>query len=76
MFNNKALAAIISDYKQNFEQIHKEEIYKWKAVKCFQDNWDWYLFTTVDWQCPETLFDELLNDGEIDENGNFIYIGE
>ena len=36
MFNNRALAAIISDYKQNFEQIHKEEIYKWKAVKCFQ----------------------------------------
>jgi len=40
MFNNKALAAIISDYKQNFKQIHNEEIYKWKAVKCFQDNWD------------------------------------
>jgi len=40
MFNNNALAEIISKYKQNFEQIHKEEIYKWKAVKCFQDNWD------------------------------------
>jgi 5-methylcytosine-specific restriction enzyme B len=40
MFNNNALAAIISDYKQHFDQIHKEEIYKWKAVKCFQDNWD------------------------------------
>jgi 5-methylcytosine-specific restriction enzyme B len=40
MFNDNALAAIISDYKQNFEQVHKEEIYKWKAVKCFQDNWD------------------------------------
>lgn len=36
----------------------------------------WYLFTTVDWQSPETLFDELLNDGEIDENGNFIYSEE
>jgi 5-methylcytosine-specific restriction protein B len=40
MFNIDALAAIISDYKLNFERIHKEEIYKWKAVKCFQDNWD------------------------------------
>jgi len=40
MFNDKALAGIISDYKKEFEQIHNEEIYKWKAVKCFQDNWD------------------------------------
>jgi len=40
MFNNGALKEIISKYKQNFKQIHEEEIYKWKAVKCFQDNWD------------------------------------
>jgi 5-methylcytosine-specific restriction protein B len=40
MLNTDALVAIISSYKQNFDQIHKEEIYKWKAVKCFQDNWD------------------------------------
>jgi len=32
MFNNNALAAIISDYKQNFEQIHNDEIYKWKLL--------------------------------------------
>jgi len=32
-----------------------------------------YLFTTVDWQSPETLFNDLLIDDEIDENGNFIY---
>ena len=40
MFNVDALGAIISSYKQNFEHIHNEEIYKWKAVKCFQDNWN------------------------------------
>jgi len=40
MLNTDALATIISDYKRNFEQIHNDEIYKWKAVKCFQDNWD------------------------------------
>jgi len=33
----------------------------------------WYLFTTVDWQSPETLFNDLVLDDEIDENGNFIY---
>jgi 5-methylcytosine-specific restriction protein B len=40
MFNDNALTEIISKYKQSFKQVHKEEIYKWKAVKCFQDNWD------------------------------------
>jgi 5-methylcytosine-specific restriction protein B len=40
MFNSNALAAIISSYKQDFSKIHEEEIYKWKAVKCFQENWD------------------------------------
>jgi hypothetical protein len=33
-----------------------------------------YLFSTVDWQCPETLFNDLLIDEEIDEEGNFILI--
>ncbi len=27
-------------YKKHFLDIHKEEIYKWRAVKCFQDNWN------------------------------------
>ena len=40
MFNTNALTDIISAYKLDFEHIHKEEIYKWKAVKHFQDNWD------------------------------------
>jgi hypothetical protein len=33
----------------------------------------WYLFTTVDWQSPETLFNDLLIGEEIDEDGNFIH---
>lgn len=31
---------IIELYKLDFARIHKEEIYKWEAVKFFQDNWD------------------------------------
>jgi len=27
-------------YKDSFEEIHKQEIYKWKAVQVFQENWD------------------------------------
>jgi uncharacterized protein DUF3883 len=38
--NIQILRQYIADYKQNFEHIDKEEIYKWKAVKQFQDNWD------------------------------------
>jgi hypothetical protein len=38
MFKHNALAAIITSYKQDFKRIHEEEIYKWKAVQCFQEN--------------------------------------
>jgi len=38
-----ALQSFIAQYKDTFAQ-HRlgadDEIYKWKAVKCFQDNWD------------------------------------
>lgn len=34
------LAKIIEEYKKQFEEVRKGEIYKWKAVKWFQDNWD------------------------------------
>jgi hypothetical protein len=30
----------ITQYRQDFEKVRDQEIYKWKAVKCFQDNWD------------------------------------
>jgi len=40
VFNEDKLARIITDYKANIAVVHEEEIYKWKAVKCFQDNWD------------------------------------
>ena len=38
-----ALRGFVAKYKENFTErrLGKEnEIYKWKAVKCFQDNWD------------------------------------
>jgi hypothetical protein len=38
--NNQILKQYIDQYKLKFEQVNKAEIYKWKAVKCFQDNWN------------------------------------
>ena len=34
------LQAAIDAYKKYFPTKIGDEIYKWKAVKCFQDNWD------------------------------------
>ncbi len=36
----KKLYEHISRYKADFERNISHEIYKWKAVKCFQDNWN------------------------------------
>lgn len=38
--NFELLKHFIKEYKINFERVNKQELYKWKAVKCFQDNWD------------------------------------
>jgi hypothetical protein len=38
--DKKILNFYIAQYKNNFEQISKEEIYKWEAIKQFKDNFD------------------------------------
>jgi hypothetical protein len=38
--DRQIVKAYIEDYKRNFEKVHHEEIYKWKAIKQFQDNFD------------------------------------
>jgi hypothetical protein len=38
--NRQILRHYIDEYKLNFDRVNQEEIYKWKAVKCYQDNWD------------------------------------
>lgn len=38
--NYLKLDKIIDDYKNNFEEHRKQELYKWKAIKSFQDNWN------------------------------------
>ncbi|HEU4576437.1 MAG TPA: DUF3883 domain-containing protein [Chitinophagaceae bacterium] len=38
--NRQILRQYIDEYKLDFARINQEEIYKWKAVKCFQDNWN------------------------------------
>lgn len=38
--NRQILRQYIDEYKLDFERVNQQEIYKWKAVKCFQDNWN------------------------------------
>ncbi len=38
--NRQILKHYIEEYKFNFEKVNRAEIYKWEAVKCYQDNWD------------------------------------
>jgi len=38
--NIAKLRLIIARYKAEFDRINELEIYKWVAVKCFQDHWD------------------------------------
>lgn len=38
--NIQLLKQYIADYKHNFNYINQEELYKWKAVKHFQNNWN------------------------------------
>jgi hypothetical protein len=38
--NIQKVREIIRRYKAHFAYIHQEEIYKWQAVKCFQQHWD------------------------------------
>ena len=38
--NNQALKECFSQYKASFKEFVHEELYKWEAVKCFQDNWN------------------------------------
>ncbi|MEI6529821.1 MAG: hypothetical protein WCN88_05540 [Candidatus Falkowbacteria bacterium] len=38
--NIQILRRYIDEYKLDFDKVNQQEIYKWKAVKCFQDNWN------------------------------------
>ncbi len=49
--NRQILRHYINEYKLNFDRVNQEEIYKWQAVKCFQDNW----------KIDATDFSEMLN---------------
>ncbi len=39
-FMKVKIQEVIEAYKNDFERINQEEIYKWEAIKCFQDHWD------------------------------------
>ena len=36
----KKINKLIVEYKKDFNKINEQEIYKWKALKHYQDNWD------------------------------------
>jgi len=38
--NKQIIKSYIKEYKNRFDFVNQQEIYKWKAVKQFQDNWD------------------------------------
>ncbi len=38
--DNEILNQYLEEYKLRFNEIGPKEIFKWRAVKCFQDNWD------------------------------------
>lgn len=38
--NIRKVSEIIKDYKKHFKRINFLEIYKWRAVKCFHENWN------------------------------------
>ncbi|MBQ9253053.1 MAG: hypothetical protein IJ188_10525 [Clostridia bacterium] len=40
MINTENLALLLDSYKKAFPSIWNGEIYKWIAIKCYQDNWD------------------------------------
>lgn len=47
--NRNKIKLYIEEYKDQFQKVNQLEIYKWKAVKQFQDNWnidavDFHLF--------------------------------
>lgn len=38
--NQSILKAYIEAYKKNFKKIREDELYKWQAIRAFQDKWD------------------------------------
>jgi hypothetical protein len=38
--NIKIVKSYIEEYKREFDRVHNQEIYKWHAIKQFQDNFD------------------------------------
>ena len=59
--NRSKLLAVIAGYKKYFPTHIADEIYKWKAVKHFQDHWDIDApdFLAMFWEATST-FDNLL----------------
>jgi len=64
--NRKIVKSYIEEYKREFDSVHKQEIYKWKAVKHFKDNFD---IDSVDFL--ENLTESLKKAGNLLDSGQY-----
>lgn len=63
---HKSTQLYINQYKGSFDRINALEIYKWKAVKCFQDNWN---IEAVDF--AEMLTEAFAKASSLLDSGNY-----
>ena len=64
--NQEILENYIGFYEAEFDQIHLKEIYKWRAVKHFQERWD---LQAVDF--PAMLKQALAKTKNLMSSGNY-----
>jgi len=64
--NRKIVKSYIEEYKREFDRVHKQEIYKWKAVKHFRDNFD---IDSIDFL--ENLTESLKKAGNLLDSGKY-----
>lgn len=64
--NLKLLWRYIKEYENNFSEFRDDEIYKWRAVKHFQDNWD---INAVNF--PKMLATSLAKTKNLMDSGNY-----
>jgi hypothetical protein len=66
MINLTTFQLIIDKYKSNFKEINNAEIYKWTAIKQFQDHWN---SNAIDFK--KMLLDSLARTSELMDSGNY-----
>ena len=65
--NTTLISNYISAYKESFNKISHQEIYKWHAVRHFQDNWD---INATDF--AQNLYESLRTAKNLLDSGNYL----